>query len=273
MKKLFLIILITCLTCLEATAQEKQPKLNISLGVSPPIKVDGMGKFFNEDWILDHSQDPGISPYDRKYFKINNLITFDYVIKQKLFLRLSGGVTIRKITEKMQSDTTFVNPPLAPMDIVFKQHLNYTQLNWNVSFGAGYRITGEKFSPYFGCELLFMRYGKGKQKGDYYYYAYDHSNPPPGITNENTYTMTIPDGYGSGLGVFAGIDYSLSKSFLLSFEVSEYYMGVFFNGKTATHTIGSDAGVEYDTWGYQKDTFRQFSFSNFVPSIKIKYSF
>ena len=188
-------------------------------------------------------------------------------------------MAIRKITEQFQQDDTIINTSLGPFESVFKQNLVYSQYNWNISIGAGYRIAIEKFTPYFGTEAIFCHYGKGVQKGDYYSYVKDPNNPPPGSLDENTYTMNIPSGFGSGLGVIAGIDFAALKKIHIVFEVSEYYLFVHFNGTSSTHTIGSSYNqstqqtTSYDSWTYHKDKFEQFSFSNFIPSIRIKYSF
>jgi hypothetical protein len=53
MKKILLATLLLITVNLFAQENEKQPKLNISLGVSPPIKIEGMGLQWIERLDID----------------------------------------------------------------------------------------------------------------------------------------------------------------------------------------------------------------------------
>ena len=261
-------------------AQEKQPKLNISIGVSPPIKVDGMGKYFNEDWIYEagffnKAEDAG---FLRKYNRINYLLNADYFINENVFLRLAGGLTTRKISENKNVDYFFTDSiTMMQFHNIVKQNLNYSQINWNISAGIGSKIQGKKFSFYLGPELIFIRYGIGKEKGDYYASLNDLSTPQETIIT-SSFTMEINGGFGAGIGFFAGADYNFTKNLKISFEVTEYYLYTFFDGVTVANTTSSTQNipgstVQNESLSYENTTLNQFALSNIIPILKIKYSF
>ncbi|MFH0867039.1 MAG: hypothetical protein V1904_12655 [Bacteroidota bacterium] len=283
MKKLLLFLFLT--TSLQfiisnCFAQEKQPKLNISLGVSPPIKFEGMGKFFNEDWIYEagffnKAEDAG---FLRKYNRINYLLNADYFLNENVFLRLSGGLTTRKIIEKKNVDYFFTDSTtMIQYHNIVRQNLYYNQINWNISVGIGSKIQSKKFSFYLGPELILIRYGKGKENGDGYASLNDLSTPQESIFT-SSFTMEINGGFGAGIGLFAGADYNFTKNLKISFEVTEYYLYTFFDGVTVANTTNSTQNipgtiVQNESLSYENTTLKQFVFSNIIPSFKIKYSF
>jgi len=267
MKKLLpLLFLLFFLSSHICFAQGKKNILNIGLGVSPPIKANGMGMFFNENWVVS---DNGI---ERKYYRINFLLNADYFINENVFLRAAGGLTIRNISEVPNSMDSTVFSGIDWYRLTSNSHFNYKQLNWNISLGMGYKTQAGKFSPYFGSDLIYIRYGKGIQT---YYYYYNQDNITQGIAQiyEYTYYSKIPSGNAGGIGVFGGVDFSLKHNLILSFEISEYYLYMYFNGNFQTHAVGHNDNVYYDTYSYEHEKLQQLAFSNLIPKFSIKYSF
>mgnify|MGYP007068277265 CR=1 FL=1 len=257
--------------------EQKQNRFSVSLGISPPIHVKGMGKFFNENWLLDNNSSD--NSYKRNYLKLNNIFVFDFLIKQHLFLRMAGGITHRKIKEKSEYDIAVYNNDSGGIEEnIYRENLLYTQRNWNISFGIGYIINKEKFSFYLGSEFVFHRYGKGKQNGDTYLFYKDFGLGTERL-NTTAYEMAISGGNSYGICFLGGIDFKILKNIKINSEISQYFFYTYFNGTTTTNmnSYGQNilTGIYENTESHisQRDNLSQISFSNLVPKISIKYTF
>jgi hypothetical protein len=252
------------------TAGVQGQKNEFSLSFANPLKVDGMDKFFFDDWILEGLY----KAQERTYSRFNCGLAYTNELNDKFTIRGKIGVAYRNIYEYSIFQSVSNPNPGQIINVSEENIIQYEQINWNANIGLVFQKDIESYSIYAAPELIFNRFGTGQQKYNFNYVVND--NFYGDYISKDEEFSEISAGYSYGIGMALGSKYNLTNSFSLIVEFSFYGLRTCFTGTTTTNATRNivDFNGDESTISIENvfnENYKQFSNSNVIASIGISY--
>ena len=266
--------------------EKKEDKLRVSINIFNPIQIPGNDKYFNDNWLIDNYGGTKDLSQERKYTRIGLGIEVGYLLKNENYIILNFGIGNRKIIE---STKFYIPVPQNRPDEVYQEGTDilYKQNNYNFSVFYQSKIKIKSFELYGAVGVSYLLQGLGKQEYIYWW----TENVYPNMPADSNYSKTNSElavGHNLGLGLRIGFNINLYKNFIIGADFTNYFYYSFYNPKSSQVTTsfkrklfddgtGSGNLISVETYGSSKSesytNFKQFSFSNISPCLKITYDF
>lgn len=267
--KLFLTIIIISLTNTLFSQKNNELKYSIGIKTFTPIYLTGSDKFYNDNWII-------FEPQERTYFKYAFGLDFRYYFSSNVSAKLWGGISKRTLSEFSYDE--FYNNCMGCGGELEKnsEEFKYNQTSYNFSIGINFSENINKFQLNTGIELSYLHTGKGNQDYIFWWMEYEDVNLPD--SNYAYSKTTISSGNSYGIGLYIGLEYSISKHISIGTEFHQFMYYSIFKGTSTNEwtdyrrnlgTTTTFSEGESET----KDNFKQIAFSTILPVLDIRYKF
>jgi hypothetical protein len=282
-----LIIIFGILPFIAFGQNDKQvKKYRVSINLFNPIQIPGNDKYFNDNWLMENNGGTNDLPQERKYSRVGFGLDVGYALKNRDYIILNFGIGYRKINESIKY--CFPNPVNNPDEVCKgSTDIQYKQNNYNFSIFYQSKLEVKSFELYGAVGLSYLLQGIGKQ--EYINWATEnvYQNMPTDSSHYK-FNSKFSFGHNIGLGLRIGFNINLYKNLKIGADFTDYFYYSFYNPKTTqdafiyqryTHDDGTGMGnliTDEITSFVQSESytnFKQFSFTNISPCLKIIYNF
>lgn len=243
------------------------------LQISTPVKHQGLYKYFNDEWLLNPS---GIQPDPdrRRNFKYGLNIMYFLTINDKLKVGIKAGIGNRNINEYYRSYSEGINPFSGVHEVSeLTQEIKYHQLNWHIEPMLNFYQQFKRMEFNFGIGPSYYRIGKGYQD----YNEFSSYQEQSFWSLDVKIKTKIGGGHSFGINAYSSINYNITNSFSIGFQIDSYMHYIICKEKTSytwtqdSNNYSNTTPGESNGLGEEKNDFQQFSIADLVPCLSLIY--